>query len=323
MQGKTRSPMFWQVTNLTDGSQHLLLGTLHAKFSLTEVFPNKFLELLAQANILIGEAKYKDHDESYSSFDPVLSHIRRRQYNLTETLTETLGIHRVRKLQAMFADTKHAGHRYFGQFAIQASDVVWIIQCIQRLGQVEAASLLDISFDQQMILDRQIPVAARAASGNKTQFVGLETLTEGQDSNDRFYSVATKTLNVEDPGGEWGIEQLRTFIDAGGIDQERARYFWWVDDFLKGRLMRYDSPDKWWWPPVTRDQHIFELVDQRNRAWIATQKIQDSCVEGNKCLIYVGVSHVFYHTAPLTSLLRNEGFAVEVLTPDGFSNFNF
>ena len=104
---------------------------------MTEVFPNKFLELLAQANILIGESKYKDHDESYQFFDPVLSHIGRRWYNVTETL----GIHRVRKLQAMFADTKHEGYGSLGLYATLASDVALIIQQIRCLGLAEAYSL--------------------------------------------------------------------------------------------------------------------------------------------------------------------------------------
>ena len=227
----------------------------------------------------------------------------------------------------MMVTTKYVHKSAYGrlglQDAIERADVAWIIHWIQWIRVEEADSLLGIRFDQPMILDRQIPVAARAASENKTQFVGLETLAEWQDSSDRFYSVATKTLNVEDPRVEWGVERLRTFIDAGGMDQECARCFRWTDDFLKGRLMRLDPPGQWWWPPVTTDQWVFEFIDQRNRAWMATQKIQDYCVEGNKCLIYVGATHVFYHTVPLTSLLRNEGFAVEALTPDGFSNFNF
>ena len=318
-----RSPMFCQVTNLTDGSRHLLLGTLHRPFCLTKVFPSKFSELLREANILIGESKYDDPDELLRYSDPVLSHIRRRRYHLKDIL----GNSRMRKLQAMFDDSKNPIYywRFVIETAIKTNDVALIIHSIRSHAQCEAFFSLpgmpDHQHPQRMILDDQIPAAAKAASRNKTQFVGLETSAELQDNRDRFYSVATKTLTVEDPEVEWGVERLRAFIDADGLDQQRARCFGMYDDFLKGRLMRYNSD--WWWPAVTEAQQASIRIDDRNSAWLATGKLQKYCVKGNKCLIYVGVNHVFYLTAPLISLLRNEGFAVETLTQDGFSKFNF
>ena len=320
-----RHPTFWKLTNLKDGSRHLLLGTLHSGFRFNDIFPSKFLDILDEATVLIGEVQYKDEsaEKVKPSFCPVLRHVQQRKYNMRKIL----GKYRFKELQAIHkdgpSDTPHVNLAHIGlESAIESDDLGRIIYYLKDLGTHEAVPLLGIRIDQPVILDRQIPERAANSSRDKS-FLGLESIEDMLSCSDKYYHTAASALAYHDPKFEWGVDRIREWIDKIGIAGESQRIARWFDDYVKGRLMPYLSPLHWWRPSFVNQKWAFELIDKRNKAWIDTGKIQNSCVKGHKCLIYVGGSHVYYYRLPLTTLIRQEGFSVEPLTPDQFLKFNF
>ena len=92
-------PMLWQITNSQDGSKHLLFGTFHRSISLA-AFPQRFHDILSEANVIISEVQYSPQPQSFSvSGDPYTEAYGQGQHDLREQL----GKARFLKLNAMFS----------------------------------------------------------------------------------------------------------------------------------------------------------------------------------------------------------------------------
>ena len=297
-------PMLWQITNSKDGSKHLLFGTFHRSISLA-AFPQRFHDILSEANVIISEVQYSPQPQSFSvSGDPYTEAYGQGQHDLREQL----GKARFLKLNAMFS--RPVLSSWVPQSALPHQHAGTVIRMINIFAERDVFDSYRLSLDSQI-------AAAVMASGKKNKAVGLETLGDLRTRFSQYWTAATKFLKLEDPEGEWAVHRLKAIIDAGGIDHVRNKLIERTNAYLEGEALEalsYIRGNPWFYD---------FLVDERNFDWVATGRIQENCVGKNKCLVCVGLSHILEFRYPLTGLLREEGFQVEKISQEQFENFRF
>lgn len=97
-----------------------------------------------------------------------------------------------------------------------------------------------------------------------------------------------------------GIDELQRVLSSGG--KNALALFNAYGNGDAERALRIEGIVERWeiWKP---------FFNGRNRTWIDRGIIQENCVQGRRCLIYVGVGHLFYGgEGSLAQLLEAEGF---------------
>lgn len=107
------------------------------------------------------------------------------------------------------------------------------------------------------------------------------------------------------------IADLRSLIDKGAIDYVAETMMDSVRHYADGNLYESYKLLENITPPGARNAIDHFLLDQRNIAWVESGKIQENCVHGNKCLIFVGFGHLIKGNNTLIKLLKEQGYRIE------------
>ena len=271
-----------------DGSQHHILGTYHNSNISISDFPadSKLFPILEQANILMPER--------ITRFTSVYTYLikkrlrPRKLFTPQEKLSEQLGEEYWQKLTQMIAEKpdlkpfEQPLDEFMNEF-----DRLTVEDAYQKLmdyGYQYATPLKYLAMDWQLV---------RYGHKHGKKVIGLETEKQ----------AFKKLLEAEaEYANHISIDDLKQFIDEGGIDGDADHVLNLIHQYGKGRYER---------TPMTGDKF---LLDQRNIAWVESGKIQKNCVQGNKCLIFVGNAHLSVQRGnTLIELLQKQGYKIENL----------
>lgn len=283
-------PSIYQLT-APDGSQHHILGTMHiSNLSLSD-FPDdsKLWPILEQANILIPERDLlKDRFTTALLWKVSVKKMRSVRFGKQQKLSEQLGEPHWQKLRQMIAEKPDLKpvEQSLDEFMaeIDASTANDVYLQLDDYG-IEYASG---PFANSLTMDHQL---VRYARKQGKKLIGLET----QEQIFLAHLKATKSIVYD-------VYDLRQLIDEGGIDDVANKLTDDINRYAKGRSTedRTTAPD---YDDIT--------LDQRNIAWVESEKIQKNCVNGNKCLIFVGRAHLTGGGNTLIKLLKEQGYMIE------------
>ena len=279
-----------------DGSQHHILGTMHvSNLSLSDLSADsKLRPILEQADILMPELA----EARYTS---VMSYAFRSNFRLQlveqRSLSQQLGEQHWQKLSQMIAEKGDLKpfEQSLDEF-MEEIDGLTVDEAYSRLigyGQAYASPLEGLKMDFQLI--------HYGREHDKT-LIGLESFKQGS-------SAALKVMG----SSHAKIDDLKKLIDKGGID--------YVVDTFKNSIRHYagGNIDESYkgidalTPPGAKAAINDFLLDQRNVAWVESGKIQKNCVNGNRCLIFVGFGHLVKGDKTLIKLLEKQGYLIERL----------
>ena len=293
-------PPIYQLT-APDGSQHHILGTMHiSNLSLSD-FPedSKLWSILEQANILMPERDlHKDSLTRELVFKASVMHSVR--FGKQQKLSEQLGEPHWQKLRQMIAEkpdlkpVEQPLDEFMAEIDTSTANDVY-------------SRLLDYALEystpakSNLMMDAQL---VRYARKKGKKLIGLET--DKQIASAGAKAVKSIVYDVYD---------LRRLIDKGGIDYVADSYTDAINHYASGkiddsiellRLIRAGD--------IKRDAYLDAMdimLDQRNIAWVESGKIQKNCVNGNKCLIFVGFGHLTGGGNTLIKLLKEKGYMIE------------
>ena len=291
-----------------DGSQHHILGTVHiSNISLSDFSTDsKLFPILEQANILMPERIPRFTSELTFHYHLLIRKWLRSRKLFTpqEKLSEQLGEEYWQKLTQMIAEKPDL--KPFEQPLDE------FMNEFDRLTAKDAYNkLLDYS-DQYttpagyLAMDWQL---VRYGHKHGKKMIGLETGKQSRKKSLQAEAAHNDTVMI-------GVDDLKKFIDDGGIDSKVSYRLNRYVQYAKGRH-QYAN-----W--VYREHAFPEdeiMLDQRNIAWVESGKIQKNCVQGNKCLIFVGNAHLTDGSNTLIELLQKKGYKIENLCRQQMFNF--
>ena len=298
-------PPLYRLT-ATDGSQHHILGTVHiSNVSLSDFSTDsKLFQILEQANILMPERIPRFTSELTFHFHLLIRKWLRSKlqklFTPQEKLSEQLGEEYWQKLTQMIAEKPDL--KPFEQPLDE------FMNEFDRLTTKDAFNkLLDYS-DQYtspagyLAMDWQL---VRYGHKHGKKVIGLETGKQSRKKSLQAEAVHNDTVMID-------VDDLKEFIDDGGID---SRVSYSLNRYIHQYGRGYGQ----------RRQNLLPggkiMLDQRNIAWVESGKIQKNCVQGNKCLIFVGNAHLTDGSNTLIELLQKQGYKIENLCRQQMFNF--
>ena len=279
-----------------DGSQHHILGTMHiSNLSLSDFAKDsKLFPILEQANILMPEF-------AKARFTQVLKYSlmeRRPTRRLVSQrkLSQQLGEQHWQKLTEMIAEKPDL--KPFEQpldqlmAKIDTATAGDVYDKLLRYGFDYATPTEGLKMDFQLI---------RYGRQHGKTLIGLETFKQGSSA-----ALKARLTNVAD------VNDLKELIDKGGIDYVTDTLTDSIHHYANGALDESVSALLNALRPA-RGKAKFDniMLDQRNIAWVESGKIQKNCVQGNNCLVFVGLAHLTEGNNTLIKLLQKQGYQIE------------
>ena len=218
---RVKKPPLWQLTNSVDGSQHLLLGTLHRVGLRLGNFPDSILKAIETSDTLIRETDTEAGCNEVCIYsDPLLSYHRESSGNAN--LPEKLGEKRWNGLMTMLEKAKE------GLSPEQIDQLRFDIHNIEKqdatffLGLIHASAMQAVHGEHSSI-DAEIVAHAHGSDKGK-KVVGLETQDELAKHSKQLYKASVEHLRNIDSDGRLQLEQLQNFIDREAGLLEDLRY---------------------------------------------------------------------------------------------------
>lgn len=282
-----------------DGSQHHILGTMHiSNLSLSDFAKDsKLFPILEQANILMPERVKTPLTSALKlQFSYAFNRQRRQMFTSRPKLSEQLGEQRWQKLTQMIAEKpdlkpfEQPLDEFIAKIDTSPADDVY-------------RRLLDYGFGyatpvEGLMMDYQL---MRYGRQHGKTLIGLET----------FKQVTSALKKIKSSSS---VDDLKELIDKGGIDYITDTTIDLVHGYADGK--KTDELYQLWTeltPQSVKAAGEKFLLDQRNIAWVESGKIQKNCVQGNRCLIFVGLGHLVKTDNTLIKLLRERGYQIERL----------
>lgn len=297
------APPLYKLTNLADGSEHYLLGTMHTTAVSLHDFPKNSVvfKALDETTVFMPElvmsfSQYRKQVASFKWKNNVLAKAMRKigKYKPQNySLRERLGDEHWVKLEKMFAAKPESipPTKTLAEFMqeLDRSDPEDAISLIMEQGQYHAIGPSLTSIDLQL-------TALSWEKGKKV--IGLETL------KDRRIAQRSQGLDIS-----MTTHELQKLIDKGGIDYVKDTTLAMRDAYAAGDLAELEKQGKFFadlQPKLRR-----ALLDERNKKWVASGKVQKNCRRGKKCMIAVGAAHLEEGENSLFRLLRADNFKIE------------
>ena len=289
-----------------DGSEHWLLGTMHVTAISLDDLPadSRVLKAFEEVTTLLPEGEL---DSARS-----LLQLSKAQLSVEKTmktdfnLRQALGDEYMDKLNDEVSEIIENTKEFIEGWdnVKDITDTLEEMSKIERMPPAYAFNILESIASTRawgepgLAMDVQLISRSRSA-GKKV--IGLEKVS---DMTRKIVDVANE--QAKDP---MAIEQLRKFIDAGGIANRIEEMGELRAAYVNGNTSRVMELAHY---AIGRDAKKI-LLDERNHNWIKSRKIQKNCRHGKKCMVAVGLGHIEEEGDNLIELLTKEGFKIEKL----------
>lgn len=288
------NPPLYKLT-APDGSEHYLLGTMHTTGLSLDDFPqdSKIFSALNDADVVLPERIEDGFILTQRTGFSIAFRIGKDLASYKKfDLKGELGDEYWQKLTAQ--SISHSQLHTRAGISLEnmyPSDVISLIE-IHGMVKVTNDPLNAVQMDVQL---------RRLARSKGKKVVGLEKLSSQMndivDAQIELRSVTT-------------VDDLKRLLDAGGVEHAADRYINMVRRYGEGDLdgvIKHGGLGMLDKTPNARKK----LLDDRNKKWVESNKIQKNCKSGQKCMVFVGFAHLFAGDNSLVKLLKKEGFRVE------------
>ena len=283
--GKFDKPPLYKLI-APDSSEHWLLGTMHAGINLSDLPANsKVLKALDESTSLLCEVDLV----SMSPHEKIALGLKMDTAYKTANfdLRAALGDDYVNKLRNEFGSEK-ISELYQHGIDFEKLSPTQVHLLIGEIARSKAFGEHVSSIDEQLM---------RRALQKSSKVIELETVEVHSDMIMRLAKTETSA------------ETLRKLIDDGGIRHYTSQFMKMRDAWGRGdvdAMLRNNTGSSSLDLPIMK-----ELLDERNLNWVKSQKIQQNCQQGKKCIVTVGAAHLFGGKNSLSKLLSAEGFKIE------------